>query len=266
MTEEVLYAQKGHVVTLTLNQPDSRNALTESVVEGITRYCQRIAADHTIRAVILTGVGPAFCAGGSVKEMRDQKNLFGGSPAKMRDRYRRGIQQIPLALYELEAPTIAAVNGPAIGAGFDLSLMCDIRIASTEATFAESFVKMGIIPGDGGAWLLPRAVGMSRACQMAFTGETMMANEAFACGLVSRVIPAEALMQEAFSFADRIAANPPEVLRMTKRLIREGQKQDLRSSLEMAAAFQAIAQHLPDHREAVDAFFAKREPKFTGLR
>lgn len=266
MTEGVLYAQKGNVVTLTLNQPDSRNALTESVVNAVVDCCRRIAADHTIRAVILTGAGSAFCAGGSIKEMRDRSGLFGSSPAEMRDRYRRGIQQIPLALYELEAPTIAAVNGPAIGAGLDLSLMCDIRIASAEATFAESFVKMGIIPGDGGAWFLPRAVGMSQACEMMFTGATMTANEALACGLVSRVTPAEALTHEASDLADRIAANPPEVLRMAKRLVREGQKQDLRSSLEMAAAFQAIAQHLPDHREAVDSFFAKRAPIFTGLR
>ncbi|MBN8974951.1 MAG: crotonase/enoyl-CoA hydratase family protein [Rhizobiales bacterium] len=266
MTEGVLYVQEGHVVTLTLNQPETRNALTESMVKAVVGCCQRIAADHAIRAVILTGAGPAFCAGGSIKEMRDRSGLFGGSPAEMRDRYRLGIQQIPLALYELEVPTIAAVNGPAIGAGLDLSLMCDIRIASAEATFAESFVKMGIIPGDGGAWLLPRAVGMSQACEMVFTGSTMTANEALACRLVSRVTSAESLMHEANGLADRIAANPPEVLRMAKRLVREGQKQDLRSSLEMAAAFQAIAQHLPDHREAVDAFFAKRTPKFTGLR
>jgi enoyl-CoA hydratase/carnithine racemase len=240
--------------------------LTADVVDALVAACDKIAFDHSVRAVIVTGAGPAFCAGGSVKDMREKGGLFGGSPAEMRNRYRTGIQRIPLALYELEAPTIAAVNGGAIGAGCDLSLMCDIRIAADNAIFAESFVKLGIIPGDGGAWLLPRAVGMSRACEMSFTGMQVDAAKAVEWGLASRAVPAASLLDEARKLANAIAANPPEVLRMTKRLLREGQRSELRTTLELSAAFQSVAQHLPDHREAVSAMFEKRSGNFTGAR
>jgi len=159
-------------------------------------------------------------------------------------------------------PVIAAVNGPAIGAGMDLTCMCDIRIASEKATFAESFVKVGIVPGDGGAWLLPRVVGMSKASEMAFTGDALTAQEALACGLVSRVVPHEALMVESYKLAERIAANPGGVLRMTKRLLREGERSTLESLLELSAGYQAIAHMSADHREAVRAFVEKRKPVF----
>jgi 2-(1,2-epoxy-1,2-dihydrophenyl)acetyl-CoA isomerase len=160
-------------------------------------------------------------------------------------------------------PTIAAVNGPAIGAGNDVACMCDIRIASEAAVFAESFVKVGIVPGDGGAWLLPRVVGMSRACEMAFTGAKVDARQALSYGLVSRVVPADKLMEAANELASEIAANPGHVLRMTKRLLREGQHTRLDTLLEMSAAFQALAHHTSDHAEAIDAFLEKRPPKFN---
>lgn len=266
MSDPVLVERAENIVTLTLNRPETRNALTEEVVDALVAACKDIAYDHTIRAVIVTGAGSAFCAGGSVKDMKEQGGLFGGSPAEMRNRYRTGIQQIPLALYDLEAPTIAAVNGPAVGAGCDLALMCDVRIASDTAAFAESFVKLGIIPGDGGAWLLQRVVGVSRACEMTFTGMSLDSKKAVEWGLASRAVPAGDLLGEARKLAQSIAANPPEVLRMTKRLIREGQRTDLRTTLELSAAFQAIVQHLPDHREAVAALFEKRTGVFTGKR
>jgi len=266
MSDPVIFERHENIVTLTLNRPETRNALTAEVVDGLVAACERIAFDHTVRAVIVTGAGPAFCAGGSVKDMREQSGLFGGSPAEMRNRYRTGIQRIPLALYDLEAPTIAAVNGGAIGAGCDLALMCDIRIAADNAIFAESFVKLGIIPGDGGAWLLPRVVGMSRASEMSFTGMQVDAAKAVEWNLASRSVPAASLLDEARKLAASIATNPPEVLRMTKRLLREGQRSDLRTTLELSAAFQSIVQHLPDHREAVSAMFEKRSGKFTGAR
>ena len=160
-------------------------------------------------------------------------------------------------------PTIAAVNGAAIGAGCDLTCMCDIRIASETASFAESFVKVGLIPGDGGAWLLPRVVGMSKAAEMSFTGDSLTAAEALACGLVSRVVPAERLMAEALALAGRIAANPGAGLRLTKRLLREGQHTRLESLLEMSAGFQAVAHKTAHHVEAVNAFVEKRKPDFS---
>ena len=253
----------GAILTLTMNQPATRNALTgNTAVDEFVQACADIARDTSVRAVIITGAGPVFSSGGNVKDMQ---RFFGHdlSPEVIREEYRQGIQRIPKALYNLDVPTICAVNGAAIGAGLDLTCMCDIRIASDTATFAESFVKVGIVPGDGGAWLLPRAVGMSKASEMAFTGEALSAQEALACGLVSRVLPAEALMAEARALAAKIAANPGGVLRMTKRLLREGQNSTLESLLELSAGYQAIAHKTADHEEAVRAFMEKRAPKFA---
>ena len=212
--------------------------------------------------MVLTAEGPVFSSGGNVKDMlrfQNQKLL----PETIREEYRNGIQRLPRALYNLDVPVICAINGPAIGAGLDLTCMCDIRIASEKATFAESFVKVGIVPGDGGAWLLPRAVGMSKAAEMAFTGDSLSAQEALACGLVSRVVAPEKLMEEALNLANKIAANPGGVLRMTKRLLREGERSTLDSLLEISAGYQAIAHMTPDHHEAVNAFIEKRPPKFS---
>ncbi|KQP20909.1 crotonase/enoyl-CoA hydratase family protein [Pseudorhodoferax sp. Leaf265] len=256
-------ARDGAILTLTMNQPETRNALTgNTAVDEFVQACDAIRRDTSVRAVIITGTGPVFSSGGNVKDMQ---RFFGDSlsPEVIREEYRNGIQRIPKALYNLDVPTICAVNGPAIGAGLDLTCMCDIRIASENATFAESFVKVGIVAGDGGAWLLPRAVGMSKAAEMAFTGEALNAQQALACGLVSRVVPADALMAEARALAAKIAANPGGVLRMTKRLLREGQNSTLESLLEMSAGYQAIAHKTADHEEAVRAFIEKRAPRFS---
>lgn len=265
MNDALMYEQADHVVTLTLNRPEARNPISEpDVIAALEDAVQRINADRDVRAVILTGAGSAFSSGGNVKHMRDRAGMFGGTPAQVRDGYRQGIQRIPLALYRVEVPTIAAVNGPAIGAGCDLACMCDIRIASERAMFAESFVKVGIIPGDGGAWLLPRAVGLSRACEMAFTGDAIDARRALEWGLVSRVVPADELMSSARELAGRIASNPPAVLRMTKTLLREAQHARLDTILELSAAMQALAHHTRDHQEAVAALLEKRPGHFTG--
>lgn len=191
------------------------------------------------------------------------QGMFELSPAELREWYRTGIQRLANAFYNLEVPTIAAVNGPAIGAGCDLTTMCDIRIASENAAFAESFVKVGLIPGDGGAWLLPRIVGMSKAADLSFTGDTIGAADALACGLVSRVVPGDRLLAEARSLAERIAANPGGALRMAKRLLREGQHLRLDGMLEMASSLQAIAHKTGYHVEAVNAFVEKRKPDFS---
>ena len=164
----------------------------------------------------------------------------------------------------MDIPTIAAINGPAIGAGLDLACMCDIRIASETARFAESFVKVGIVPGDGGAYLLPRVVGMSKALEMSLTGDAITPAEALACGLVSKVVAPTDLMAAARDMAGRIAVNPPQAVRLTKRLLREGQHMRLSALLEMSAAYQALAHGTRDHREAVDAMLEKRAPSFEG--
>jgi len=252
------YEQAGGVAIVSMNRPEQRNALTDyAQFEEFVDLCQRVGSDHSVRALILTGRGSAFCAGGNIKDMQERTGIFAGSPAELRDNYRRGVQRIPLALYNLEVPTIAAINGPALGAGCDLACMCDIRIASETASFAESFVQLGIVPGDGGAWLLQRAVGLSKACEMSFTGDAIDASEALACGLVSRVVPPEALLDEARALAGRIARNPSTVLRMSKRLIREAQHSRLDTVLELSAALQALAQHSDDHMIALENLSAR---------
>ncbi len=265
MPDPLLYEKNGHVVTLTLNRHETRNAISEDeMVNAIVDACSRINADHDVRVAIITGAGSAFSSGGNVKDMRDKKGMFGGTANEIRDGYRNGIQRIPLAIQALEVPIIAAVNGAAIGAGCDLTMMCDMRVASEKALFAESFVKVGLIPGDGGAWFLPRVIGQSRANEMAYTGEPINAQKALEWGMVSSVVPPGELMQAANELASRIAVNPPMALRMTKRLIKESEHSRLDSLLEMSATLQALAHQTKDHAEAVDAIIEKRSPHFIG--
>lgn len=264
-TPFLLTERHGAVLTARLNRPETRNALTDPAhMAELVDLCRQIRSDHSIKVLILTGEGSAFCAGGNVKDMQQRGGIFAGSPYQVRDSYRDSIQRIPLALYELDVPVIAAINGPAIGAGLDLACMCDIRIASDKALFAESFVKVGIVPGDGGAWLLPRVIGLPKASLLAFTGDTINATQALDWGLVAEVVPAGLLQSQAHALAQRIAANPSHALRLTKRLLREGQHMRLDSLLELSAAYQALAHHTDDHLEAVNAFLDKRPAQFTG--
>lgn len=267
MEDFLLYEKSGGIVTLTMNRPETRNALSTS--EICSEFVDRLRAierDPSVNVVILTGAGPAFCAGGDIKKMRDRS---GFAPMKTiidtRDSYRMTIHQVAKALNAVEVPMIAAVNGPAIGAGLDLACMCDMRIAAKSAKFAESFIKVGIIPGDGGAWFLPRVIGISKASELAFTGDTIDAEEAERIGLVSRVVEDSELMNAARELASRIDANPGRTLRITKRLIRDSSQLSLEHHLEMAGAFQSIVHETEDHREALDAVLQKRKPSFKNL-
>jgi enoyl-CoA hydratase/carnithine racemase len=267
LTDAVLYEADGEgVVTLTLNRPELRNPISDrEMVDALIAALARLESDDRARVAVLTGAGKAFSSGGNIREMKPgSSSLNAGSPAVTRRNYKLGIQRLPLAFAALEVPVIAAVNGPAIGAGCDLACMCDLRIAGESARFAESFVKLGLIAGDGGAWLLPRVIGWSKAAEMALTGDPIDAREALACGLVSQIVPDGELTDAARKLAGRIAANPPHAVRMTKRLLWEGRRADLASVLEMAAAMQAAAHTTADHAEAVEAFLEKRTPAFRG--
>lgn len=266
MQEHVLLERRGPVAVVTLNRPEARNAIAgEEMVEAIVRCLGELNADASLRCAILTGAGSAFCAGGDVKLISQAEgHLDYRFPARMRLGYRLGIQRIPLAFDALELPIIAAVNGAAVGAGCDMACMCDIRIAGERARFAESFIRLGLVPGDGGAWFLPQAVGYAKAAELALTGDMIDAHEAERIGLVSRVVPDARLLDEALKIAERIAANPPHALRMTKRLLREGRHSRVESALEMAAAMQAIAHHTADHRRALEALLNKTSAVFTG--
>lgn len=265
MSDILLSDLQDGVLTLTLNQPEARNPISSpAAIAALSSAIEQADQDMACRVVIITGAGSAFSTGGDIASMRLGGGLNDPSPTATRRNYRNGIQRLPSLFESIEVPVIAAVNGPAIGAGCDLACMCDIRIASEKAKFAESFVKMGLVPGDGGAWLLPRVVGWSKANEMAFTGQLLDAAQALACGLVSRVVAPEDLLDAAREMAKTIAANPPHAVRMTKRLIRESRLANLSTILEASAAAQALCHTTRDHAEAVDAFFAKRQPSFTG--
>lgn len=266
MSSFLQFDRRDRVAVLTLNRPDSLNAIaTHEDCRELVDAIESLTDDRTISAAIITGAGRAFSAGGNLKGMKDRNGIGPlDQPDSTRFNYRRGVQRITRAFMDCEVPLIAAVNGHAVGLGCDLACLCDIRIAAQGAKFSASFIKMGIVPGDGGAWSLQRVVGFSRAAEMFFTGDRYSADEALAMGLVGRVVPDDALMTEAHALADRIAANPARALRLTKRLLREAQTQGMSEVLELSAAYQALAHETADHAEALDAFMGKRTPVFRG--
>ncbi|MGE0740050.1 MAG: crotonase/enoyl-CoA hydratase family protein [Hyphomonadaceae bacterium] len=260
------YEKSGRVAIITLNKPESRNAIgTQQDCDDLVAAFNRANDDSDINVVILTGAGQSFCAGGDLKAIRERSGIGPrDTPDGTRANYRRGVHSVIRAIADVEVATIAAINGHAIGLGLDIGIICDIRIAGASAKMASSFVKVGIIPGDGGAWILTQAVGPAKAAELALTGDTIDAAEAERIGLVSRVAPDDQLLAEARKIADKIAVNPPRSIRLAKRLLREAQHARLTDVLELSAAFQALAHETADHKEAVDAFTEKRAPKFTG--
>lgn len=252
MTDPLRIERTGRIQTWTIDVPDAANAITGS--DFIAAFDDAVDATNAatdVSVVILTGAGRFFSAGGNVRDMRDRTGVFGLEPLDQRHGYVSGIQRIPRALQRLEVPVIAAVNGAAIGAGCDLAAMCDIRIASETAFFAESFVQLGLIPGDGGSWFLPRAIGWARAAEMTFTGDRVDAATALSWGLVSEVVSDAELLPAAQRLAERIAKNPVPAVRMAKRLLLESRTASLDSTLALAAAMQPLAHQDPEHHRRV---------------
>lgn len=256
----------GAVAVLRMQNERALNAIgSHEDCRDLVEALEALAADRNVSVGILTGAGRAFCAGGNLRAIQQRTGIGPlEQPDSTRTNYRRGVQRVVRTLHEIEVPMIAAVNGYAVGLGCDLACLCDIRIAAESAKFSASFIKVGIVPGDGGAWLLQQAVGHSTAAQMLLTGDRYTAEQAERLGLVSRVVADDRLMDEAMALAGRIAANPARALRLTKRLLREAQRQRLDDVLELSAAFQAIVHETADHREAVAALIDRREPSFTG--
>ncbi len=256
---------ENRVATLTFQRDDVRNALTgTSLVDDIVQTVAWANLNREVSALIITGAGKAFSSGGNVKEMRDQSGMFGGAAAEIQEQYRMGIQRIPLAMHDIEVPTIAAINGAAIGAGFDLCNMCDIRIGCPNTLLGETFINLGIIPGDGGAWFLQRVAGYQRAAELTLTGRLVQAQEALEYNILMEVVEAGELLPRAQAIAAEIAAKPPRGVRMTKRLLKAAQRMELKDLLDMSASLQAISHQMDDHREAVSAFLDKRDPRFKG--
>ena len=265
MGDLIRQERRGPVMVWTLDRADRLNALPDlGDGEAFAAACEAVNADLSVRCVVLTGAGRAFSAGGDLKAMRDRRDMFAGSGTDIRERYRRVVHRIVRALYGLEVPLIAAVNGPAMGLGCDIAGLADIRIASDAASFGVPFLKLGILPGDGGAWLMPRNIGYARAAEMLFTSKVLDAATAREWGLGNRVVPADRLMDEALATADEVAAQPPQALRMTKALLRQGRDATFDQILEMTAAMQALAHLTDDHLEGINAVLEKRPGAFTG--
>ncbi len=254
-----------HVTTLTLNRADTMNPLgAAGDGDAFAEACDAVNADMDVRCVILTGAGRAFSAGGDIKAMKDRTGAFGGNAPQISDGYRNNIHKVLRALYGLRVPLIAAVNGPAIGLGCDLACLADMRIASDKAKFGVTFLKLGIIPGDGGTWILPRIIGEARAAELFYTGDVIDAHTAMDWGLVSRVVPHEDMLGQAQGLAAKIASMPPHALRHAKNLMRQGRSVSYDTALELAANTQALMHLTQDHMEGIDALLEKRGAVFRG--
>ena len=251
------------VATLTLDRHDLRNALTGShLIDDIVNTADWVnKATDEVSVLVITGAGSAFSAGGNIRDMAERGGDFAGNVAEVEERYRRGIQRIPLALQNVEVPVIAAVNGPAVGAGFDLANMADIRIASEKAKFGETFLNLGIIPGDGGAWFMQRLIGYQKAFELTLTGRIINAEEAKELGLVMQVTAAEDLMDTVNELAQRIATQPPKATRLTKRLMKMAQRMELKDFLELSASYQGMCHNEPEHLVAVNRMLESMERK-----
>ena len=252
LTDATLDIHAG-VATLVFARDDVRNALTgTALLDDIVAVCKWINRNDAIGALVISGAGRAFSAGGNIKDMHSRSGMFGGAPLDIQDHYRRGIQRMSLALYRLEVPSIAALNGAAIGAGLDLACMCDIRIGCEHSKAGETFVNLGLIPGDGGAWFLPRVVGMQRAAELAFSGRVIDAQEALRIGLLLELTDASQLLPRARAMAAVFAAKPRAALRISKRLLQMGQRLSLDDFLDYCASQQSLCHHSDEHHRALN--------------
>lgn len=260
--EDLLVEKKNHSLWITLNRPEASNAYTTSMVQALVEVLKHADQDNQIRAIVITGAGKNFCAGGDIKAMRGKTGMFAGESNELREAYQSGIQQIPLTITSLKTPVIAMVNGAAVGAGCDLAAMCDLRIASTESSFAETFARVGLVPGDGGAFFLTRLIGFGKAMEMFLTCKTLSADEALKVGLVNQVVLPADLKTKTQELADQLASLPPIALQMTKKAVVHAYQNDLNSHLELMAAYQGITQRSSDHFKALDGMLEKKRPTF----
>lgn len=252
MSDATLVAIDGRIATITMNRPEVRNALTGTgVLEGLLTALDTVKDDPDLSVLVLTGAGSAFSAGGNLKDMRASEDIFEGSARQIAESYRTSILRLMRTVVSLDLVTIASINGPAIGGGCDLALLCDLRLASSSATFGQPVVDLGLVPGDGGAWILPRIVGWQRAAELIFTGRIVDAREAHGMGIVLEVVEPGNLTDRTHGLASTIAEKPPNALRLTKRLLRHARSADFEAFLDMTAAFQAISHHTDEHRRAI---------------
>lgn len=260
-TDELLCVVEERVARVTLNRPEARNALTLSLKEALHDLLPRLVQDAEVGCLLLSGAGAAFCSGGDTKTMAKD-----GKPPSMDDRQRllRWEHELPAQLHEMPKPVVAALPGPAAGAGFSLALSCDLRIAAQSAFLMTSFARLGLSGDYGGSWFLTQLVGPAKARELYFGGDRVSADECLALGLVNRVVPDGALHDEAFAWAAAIAAGPPVAHRFMKENLNRALTQDLRTCLRFEADRMVRGAMTEDYREAVSAFVEKRTPSFRG--
>jgi 2-(1,2-epoxy-1,2-dihydrophenyl)acetyl-CoA isomerase len=249
------------IATITLNRPEKLNAFTDEMLEGWVAALEECRLNEAVRVVVITGTGRAFTTGGDVDGFSASASR---TTAGIKARVVEGIQRLPRKIAELDKPVIAALNGVATAGGLDIALACDIRFAAESARFAETYVRMGLIPGAGGAYLLPRIVGTAKALEMLWSAEYVDAREAERIGLVNRVFPDSDLMAGTYEFAKRVTSGAPLAVQIIKRIVRLGLDKDLSTGLELAAANLPAVRSSDDHLEAIAAFKEKRQPHFKG--
>ncbi len=254
------FSHDDKICTLRLNCPTTRNAISPKMIEELSKISDEISRNKDISVVILTGEGKAFCSGGNIKEMADPESTFQGATEEVEAFYQGVIQQIPRALTSIPVPTIAAINGPAIGAGFDIAMMCDLRIVSESATLSQSFVNLGLISGDGGAYFLPRLVGYAKACEIAFTGKSISAQQALQWGLVTELATPEKFLPRVEELALEIASHSREALLECKSLLQRSlQLENMESFLRWTARKQARLHQTGKHQAAIKRLLHLRE-------
>jgi 2-(1,2-epoxy-1,2-dihydrophenyl)acetyl-CoA isomerase len=258
---EILYEVADKVATITLNNPEKLNPFSRTMLsEWCDAYRESQARDD-VNVIVVTGAGRGFSSGGNVGTMGEKAD---NSPGSTKARIFGEIQWLANTLIDVDKPVIAAVNGVCTGGGMDAAIMCDIVCAAQSARFAETYSKIGLLPGAGGAWFLPRRIGRGRALKMLWTAEFLDATEAERIGLADCVFPDEGFMDEVMKLARRIADAPPMSIRYIKRTVDSGLRADLRTSLDLVSSHLAVVRSLDDHVEAIDAFKNKRKPVFKG--
>ncbi|MFQ5987683.1 MAG: enoyl-CoA hydratase/isomerase family protein [Dehalococcoidia bacterium] len=263
--ETIILKKEGHIATITLNRPERMNAVNPQMEREVVAALDDVSNDDDVRVVVITGAGRGFCSGADVGTViGGEEPVLAGSVETMRRYLRGGFQKISLGLQKMEKPTIAMVNGAAVGAGCDFAFACDMRVGSENARFRNGFVRIGLIPGAGGTWLYTRLMGLGRGLEFLFTGDFLGAEEAGRIGVLNKVVPAEDLERETMELARKIAKGPPIAIRLSKMQAYKALEVDLGTALEMAATCQALALSTEDHREGVTAFVEKREAQFEG--
>lgn len=257
---DLLYEVSDRVATITLNRPDKLNAFTGEMIDTWASSLAKAQADEQVNAIVVTGNGRAFCAGGDVARMGDGEP----TPLQHKNQLWDHIHRIPKTLEGVDKPVIAMVNGLTVGAGMGMSLMCDVRIAAESARFSTGYVRVGLVPGDGDTYFLPRLVGSAKALELLWTADFIEAAEALRLGIVNRVVPDAQLKEATYAFAKQIADGPQVPIRMIKRLVYQSLRLDLRTHLDLVSSHMAVVRRTEDHAEGVAAFKEKRPAKFKG--